>query len=81
MNWTKLMPRVLVCAVAALLARGADVTLSNAQNTQLRIKCDSSNCRVREKVPGGKWRTIENAQAGSRTFDTLRDKYRQAGFQ
>nr|WP_317057035.1 hypothetical protein [Roseovarius sp. W115]MDV2930677.1 hypothetical protein [Roseovarius sp. W115] len=80
MSLIKLVPAAALVLSISLPASAADLKMTGPNETRVHIKCDSSNCRVKEKTPDTKWRTVENTQGGSRNFDKLKAKYQEAGF-
>ena len=80
MSLLKTIPATAFALALALPALAADVKMTGPNNAQVHIKCDSTNCRVKQKTPDTKWRTVENTKGGSRNFDKLKTKYQEAGF-
>ncbi|MEM8775637.1 MAG: hypothetical protein AAGF53_11430 [Pseudomonadota bacterium] len=64
---------------APALAEG-DIEMASADGAQLKIKCDSTSCLVKEKKAGAKWKTIERTGGGRSAFKELKAKYQEAGF-
>jgi ribosomal protein L35 len=54
--------------------------MKNAEGAKLRIKCTGSGCKVTQKLPGGKWATLEKTAGGSENYTALEAKYKSKGF-
>lgn len=70
----------LVAALAATPALAGNASMKNAEGAKLRIKCENSGCKVRQKLPGGKWAVIEKTAGGRDNFLVLEAKYKKAGY-
>lgn len=81
MSLIKTLSAAAVTVALAVPAMAADVTMTNSENSQVRIKCDSTNCKVKQKNAGGSWKTVENKPGGNSNFKKLKTKYKEAGFQ
>ena len=80
MSLLKIVPGIAVAVALAAPVLAADLKMTGPDNTQVHIKCDSTNCRVKQKTADTKWRTVENTKGGSRNFDKLKTKYKEAGY-
>lgn len=75
-----LLRAAVILSVAATPALAGSKSMKGPDGSKLSIKCDGGGCKVREKKPDGKWKTVQKTAGGTENYEKLLSDYTSKGY-